>query len=162
MDNIGDNLSREEKIKVLYVDDEQNNLIAFKATFRRTFKVFTALSGEEGLSIVKSEFPEIIITDQRMPNMTGIEFLMHVQEENNASMRILLTGYSDIKAVIDAINKGQVYRYLSKPWNEDEIRTTIESAYEVYRLRKQNAELLNELERVNNQLEFLLRQRLLS
>lgn len=157
MTNISDN-----KISVLYVDDEENNLRSFKATFRRTYKVFTAISGEEGLKILQDNPIEIIITDQRMPEMTGIEFLTKVLEFNKEPMRMLLTGYSDINAVIDSINKGEVYRYLTKPWNEDELKSAIEGAYEVFTLRRENKELLKKLEIANDQLEFLLRQRLLS
>ncbi len=152
----------EQKIRVLYVDDEVNNLKSFKATFRRIFKVYTAESGKEGLELFNTTPIDVLITDQRMPEMSGIELLMAVKEINPEPIRILLTGYSDINAVIDAINKGQVYRYLSKPWQEDELRVTIESAYEVFKLRRENKELLTKLERANNQLEFLLRQRLLS
>lgn len=151
-----------DTIKVLYVDDEEHNLKSFKATFRREFKVFIASSGQEGLEVFKEHEPEIVITDQRMPEMTGIEFLEELQKLNNAPIRILLTGYSDINAVIDAINKGHVYRYLSKPWDTNDLINTILSSYEVYSLRKQNALLLEELDRANQQLEFLLRQRLLS
>jgi response regulator RpfG family c-di-GMP phosphodiesterase len=97
-----------------------------------------------------------------MPHMTGIEFLQEVIKVNSTSMRLLLTGYADISAVIDAINKGQVYRYLTKPWNPDEVRQAIKDSFEIYSLRKQNAKLLKELEIANNQLEFLLRQKLLS
>lgn len=150
------------KISVLYVDDEENNLRSFKATFRRIYDVHTAISGDEGLKILAENPIQVIITDQRMPEMTGIEFLSKVLEIDREPMRMLLTGYSDINAVIDSINKGQVYRYLTKPWNEDELRSAIESAYEVYSLRKENKELLKKLEIANDQLEFLLRQRLLS
>ncbi len=150
------------KINILYVDDEVHNLQAFKATFRRDYNVFIAESGIEALKIFDNQHLDLILTDQRMPEMTGIEFLMEVQKINPEPMRILITGYSDINAVIDAINKGQVYRYLNKPWQEDELRATIESAYEVFRLRRENKELIEKLERANDQLEFLLRQRLLS
>jgi len=152
----------DEKIKILYVDDEVHNLQAFKATFRRTYQVFTAPSGQEGLEIFKKEELNIILTDQRMPEMTGIEFLVEVQKINPEPIRILITGYSDINAVIDAINKGQVYRYLNKPWQEDELKATIEMAFEVFRLRRENKELLEKLKRANEQLEFLVRQSLLS
>lgn len=152
----------EKKISVLYVDDEENNLRSFRATFRRMYDVHVAISGEEGLKILRENDIEVIITDQRMPEMTGIEFLIQVLELNAEPMRMLLTGYSDINAVIDSINKGQVYRYLTKPWNEDELRSAIESAYEVFSLRRENKELLKKLEVANDQLEFLLRQRLLS
>jgi DNA-binding NtrC family response regulator len=157
-------------VRILYIDDEEHNLQAFKANFRRDFKVFTAISGAEGLEIFEKEPGlNIILTDQRMPNMTGIEFLEEVQKLDPEPMRILITGYSDINAVIDAINRGQVYRYLNKPWHYDDLKSTILAAYEVYSLRRQNkslvsdlAEANDDLERVNNQLEFLLRQKLLS
>lgn len=152
----------DNRISILYVDDEENNLRSFRAAFRREYKVHTAISGAEGLKILEDTPIEIIITDQRMPEMSGIEFLTEVLDRNMEPMRMLLTGYSDINAVIDSINKGQVYRYLTKPWNEDELKQAIESAYEVYALRKENKELLKKLEIANDQLEFLLRQRLLS
>ncbi|NVK27190.1 MAG: response regulator [Flavobacteriia bacterium] len=151
-----------DKISVLYVDDEENNLRSFKATFRKIYKVHTAISGEEGIEVLKNNEIQIIITDQRMPEMSGIEFLTKVLDFKKEPMRMLLTGYSDINAVIDSINKGEVYRYLTKPWNEDELKSAIESAYEVFALRKENKELLKKLEIANDQLEFLLRQRLLS
>lgn len=149
-------------ISVLYVDDEQNNLLSFKAAFRREFEVHTAISGQEGLEIVKNEAIDVIITDQRMPNMTGVEFLQKVIPFAPDPMRILLTGYSDINAVVDAINKGEVYRYLTKPWDNDFLKTTIKQAYEVFMLRKENDRLIDELKRANEQLEFYLRQKLLS
>lgn len=152
----------DESIHVLYVDDEVNNLHAFKATFRRDFRVFTAESGAEGMAILSSEPIQVIITDQRMPEMTGVEFLAMVLEKHPDPIRILLTGYSDIQAVIDAINKGQVYHYLSKPWDESQLRNIILKAHEVYTLRKKNKQLINDLERTNEKLEFLLRQQLLS
>lgn len=152
----------EKDVKILYIDDEVHNLQAFKANFRRDFKVFTAESGAEGLEIFKKEDLNIILTDQRMPNMTGIEFLVEAQKINPEPMRILITGYSDINAVIDAINKGQVYRYLNKPWHYEDLKATIMSAFEVFMLRRENKELVRKLERANEQLEFLLRQKLLS
>lgn len=149
-------------IRILYIDDEVHNLQAFRANFRRDFKVLTAESGPEGLEIVRSEELNIILTDQRMPEMTGIEFLVEVQKINPEPMRILITGYSDINAVIDAINRGQVYRYLNKPWHYEDLKATILSAHEVFMLRRENKELIEKLERANEQLEFLLRQKLLS
>lgn len=151
-----------EKIKILYVDDEVNNLQAFKATFRREYKIFLAESGFEARKILENEEIEIIITDQRMPQETGVEFLESIIPEYGEPIRILLTGYTDIQAVIDAINKGQVYHYLTKPWEEDYMRTVVKNAYEVYDLRKRNAQLTKSLLRANDQLEFLLRQNLLS
>lgn len=152
----------ESKINVLYVDDEQNNLISFKATFRIKYNVMVALSGEEAVKILDSKPVDIIITDQRMPNMTGVEFLESILESHPDPMRILLTGYADLNAVIDAVNKGKIFHYLTKPWNEEELDMTIQRAFEVYKLRKDEKELTEKLGVSNAQLEFLLRQQLLS
>ena len=152
----------EKTIKVLYVDDEEHNLKSFKASFRREFEIHIALSGQEGLQILEKEDINVILTDQRMPEMTGIDFLIEANKIKPEPIRILVTGYSDINAVIDAINKGQIYRYISKPWKEEELKQTIRSAYELYNLRRENKDLIGKLERANDQLEFLLRQRLLS
>ena len=94
-----------EKIKVLYVDDEENNLVSFKANFRMDYKVFTAISGEEAMQVLEKQKIDIIITDQRMPNLTGVEFLERVIEKDPEPMRILLTGYADMSAVLDAVNR---------------------------------------------------------
>jgi response regulator RpfG family c-di-GMP phosphodiesterase len=152
----------EEKIKILYLDDEENNLQAFKATFRRDYKIFLAISAIEGEEILAKEEVDLIITDQRMPEKTGVEFLEKIIPTYPKPIRILLTGYTDIQAVIDAINKGQIYHYLTKPWEEDYLRTVIKNAFEVYSLRKENEQLTNALIKANEQLEFLLRQNLLS
>src|SRR5690554_3252481 len=152
----------EKKISVLYVDDEPNNLVSFKATFRLKYDVDTAISGADAIEIIKKKPIEIIITDQRMPEMTGVEFLERVIEINPEPMRILLTGYADMNAVVEAVNKGKIFHYLSKPWSEEELDETIKRAYEVYAERKKIKESFSKLEISNEQLEFLLRQRLLS
>lgn len=152
----------EKKITVLYVDDEQHNLISFKATFRLKFNIITCISGEEALKALKEHQVEVIITDQRMPEMTGVEFLETVLEDFPEPIRILLTGYADINAVVDAINKGKIYKYLTKPWDVKDLEETIESAYETYQERKNDKEYSKKLETFNGQLEFLLRQKLLS
>lgn len=151
-----------KKISVLYVDDEENNLISFKATFRLKYKVFTAISGKEAMDILEKNEVQVIITDQRMPNMTGVEFLEQVLEKYMDPVRILLTGYTDMTTVIEAVNKGKIFHYLTKPWNEEELAQTIERAYEIF-LEKEKIKLMNEkLAISNDQLEFLLRQKLLS
>lgn len=150
------------RINILYVDDEMNNLMSFKATFRLKYNVFTALSGDEAIRIL-NEYPiEVIITDQRMPNMTGVEFLEIVLKTNPEPMRILLTGYADLNAVIEAVNKGKIFHYLSKPWNEEELDMTIKRAYDIYVKRKEEQIITKKLTVSNDQLEFLLRQKLLS
>ena len=107
----------EKNINVLYIDDEPNNINSFKASFRRVFNVFTAESAEEGRKILNTEDIQVILSDQRMPKETGIEFFQSILQSHPDPIRILITGYTDINAVIDAINVGQVYKYLTKPWN---------------------------------------------
>ena len=151
-----------KKITILYVDDEENNLLSFKATFRIKHHVLTALSGDEALKILSSNHIDIIITDQRMPEMTGVEFLEKVLENYPDPMRILLTGYADMSAVVEAVNKGKIFHYVTKPWNEEELDLTINKAYAKYLEKVQLKEMNEKLEGSNDQLEFLLRQKLLS
>lgn len=151
-----------DKINVLYIDDEVANLSAFKASFRREFNVFIADSAEEGRKILDNETIEIILTDQRMPKMTGVEFLQSIIDSYPNPIRILVTGYSDIDAVIDAVNRGQIYKYIAKPWGNESLKDTINKAYEVFSLRAENKELTESLLRANKQLEFMLRQKLIS
>ncbi|RZK61728.1 MAG: response regulator, partial [Pedobacter sp.] len=139
-----------------------HNLSAFAATFRRLYKVFTAESADEGRKILEAEDIQVIITDQRMPKTTGVEFLASILEKYPEPIRMILTGYTDIDAVIDAINKGQVYRYIQKPWMEEDLRINIDKAIEIYTLRKENRELTEKLLVANKQLEFIARQNLLS
>lgn len=150
------------KINILYVDDEQNNLVSFKAAFRIKYNVLTAISGEEAIKILKNNIINIIITDQRMPNMTGVQFLESILDEFPDPIRILLTGYADMNAVIDAINKGKIFHYLTKPWNEEELDLTINRAWDVYKNKMDEQDKKEKLELSNEQLEFLLRQKLLS
>ena len=150
------------KINILYVDDELNNLVSFKAVFRMKYNILTAISGEEAINILRTKEVNIIITDQRMPQMTGVEFLESILDEFPDPIRILLTGYADMNAVIDAINKGKIFHYLTKPWNEEELDITITRANDVYKQKMDEKEMANKLSLSNEQLEFLLRQKLLS
>ncbi|MCW3461815.1 response regulator [Chitinophaga nivalis] len=151
-----------QHIHILYIDDEIHNLNAFKASFRRLYHVVTATSAEEAEKLLEHQEFHVIISDQRMPKTTGIEFFESILEKYPEPIRMLLTGYADINAVVDAINKGQVYKYFSKPWNEEELKHNIEKAFEVYSLRKENKELTAKLLDVNEKLEFLVRQKLIS
>lgn len=151
------------KIKLLYVDDEENNLFSFKATFRLRYDVFIAISAADAVDILKIHHDiALIITDQRMPNMTGVEFLESILDEFPDPIRVLLTGYADINAVIEAVNKGKIFHYLSKPWNEEELELTIQRAFAIYSDKQAEKELNQNLMRTNDQLEFLLRQKLIS
>jgi DNA-binding NtrC family response regulator len=143
------------QIGVLYVDDEINNLNSFKAAFRRDFNIYTAQSAKEGRKVLESEEIGVIITDQRMPVETGIEFLESILPIYPDTIRILLTGFSDINAVMGAINRGQVYKYLVKPWQDDELKMYIQNALELYNLRKENKDLAHKLKLANLELEHL-------
>jgi DNA-binding NtrC family response regulator len=145
---------------VLYVDDEINNLNSFKASFRRDFDIYTAQSAREGRKILDTYEIGVIITDQRMPGMTGIEFLESILTIYPDTIRILLTGFSDMNAVMDAINRGQVYKYLVKPWQDDELKLYIQNALEIYHLRKENKELAYKLQLANMELDMLNRSRI--
>jgi adenylate cyclase len=99
-----------EKFPILYVDDEEHNLISFEATFRKEYKVHTAKSAEEGITIMRGNDIKLVITDQRMPEMTGIQFLEKIAPEFPDTIRMILTGFSDIGVIIEAINSGiQIY-----------------------------------------------------
>ena len=136
----------DQEFNVLYVDDEEHNLISFAATFRKEYKIFTATSGLEGLEIVRNNPIQLIITDQRMPEMTGIEFLEKVIAEYPDVIRMILTGFSDVEVIIEAINSGRVFRYITKPWDENELRMTIENSRQLYDLQENNKKLMNELQ----------------
>jgi class 3 adenylate cyclase len=149
-----------DKPSILYIDDEEDNLIVFKSAFRRFYKVHTAISGEEGLEIFRNENIALVITDQRMPHMTGVQFLQNLPEDKDV-IRMILTGYSDVEAVIDAINTGKVYRYITKPWSKDELKVTLDNAIEAFRLRKTNKKLIQELKLANEYLEQKVLERTL-
>ncbi len=147
----------DEKFNILYVDDEKHNLVAFKASFRRYYNIFTASSAEEGFKILQENEICLIITDQRMPVMTGIQFLEKVIPQYPDTIRIILTGFSDVEAIIGAINTGQVFRYINKPWNENELKMTIDNAIQLYGLQKYNRDILDELQLKINEQEKTLR-----
>lgn len=153
---------KENRIRVLYVDDEPHNLTSFKATFRTRYDVTTAISAADAIVLLGQKEFHVIITDQRMPNMTGVEFLESILDRYPDPVRLLLTGYADLNAVIEAVNKGKIFHYLSKPWNEEELDATILRGFAVYSEKAAEKDITKKLEVSNDQLEFLLRQKLLS
>lgn len=142
----------EEKISVLYVDDEKTNLNMFKANFRSDFDIMLANSGFEALEILKDQTVHVIIADQKMPGMTGVELFENITDKCKDSVRILLTGYTDVDAAVDSINKGKVFRYIKKPWDDQEIRMSIRNAYEVYNTRQKLYLKNKELQKINEEL----------
>ncbi|MCA0446987.1 MAG: hybrid sensor histidine kinase/response regulator [Bacteroidetes bacterium] len=145
----------DNKFNILYVDDEEFNLTSFKAIFRRDYNVFTATSGKLGLEILKQNEIHLIITDQRMPDMTGVEFLESVAEDYMFVRRIIITGFSDIEAIIRAINKGNIYRYITKPWDVNDLKITIQNALNAYKTDRANRDLTIELQLKLNTIEEL-------
>jgi response regulator RpfG family c-di-GMP phosphodiesterase len=117
---------------VLVVDDEEEILFSLHGLLRQEFEVFTAENGAAALDIMRRQVIHVILTDQRMPEMTGVELLQRARGECPEAVRIVFTGYADIKAVIDAINKGQIFRYLTKPWDPDELVAVIRLGCEEY------------------------------
>jgi signal transduction histidine kinase len=133
------------KAGVLYLDDEENNLFSFRALFRRDYDIYTTSSAQEAVNILREKEIHVIFSDQKMAEISGVEFFELVRNEFPDPVRILVTGYADIEAVIDAINRGQVYRYITKPWSEQELRICIYNAREKFdreqELRLKNVEL---------------------
>src|SRR5262249_12065549 len=116
----------------LVVDDEEEILTSLRGLLRTEFNLHTAQSGEEALEIMRRNVIHVILTDQRMPQMTGVELLREARHVCPEAIRIVFTGYADIKAVIDAINQGHIFHYLTKPWDPEELVTVLHQACEEY------------------------------
>jgi len=145
-----------EKIKILCVDDEENVLKALKRLFfDEDYEVITAASAEEGLKILEKEAAQIVISDYRMPHMSGVDFLKEVCIHWPDTVRIVLSGYADVSSIISAINEGQIYKFIPKPWNDSELKVTVSNAIERYFLYKKNHELTLELQKKNEELTWL-------
>lgn len=143
------------KPRMLYVDDEAENLVVFKAAFNKDFEITTVTSALEALALLeKGEEFNIIVSDQRMPEMTGVEFFQKIQEGKDGT-RILLTGYADMQAIIDAVNHGKIYYYCTKPWSREELKLILTKALQFFQLNNKNKLLaklkdkVSELESIN-------------
>lgn len=149
-----------ERVKILFVDDEEGVLNALKRIFVDTdYTVMTATSGESAIKILEENDVQVIVSDYRMPGMNGIELLKIVRKQWNDIVRIILSGYADIGAVIAAINEGHIYKFISKPWNDEDFKITIANAIERYSILKRNKELTETLRERNEQL-FMLNNKL--
>ena len=143
------------KFTILYVDDEVSNLNVFKNTFRRDYNIFTAETAKEGLEILGKVNIDLILTDQRMPEMTGVDFLKKVIQKYPEPNRILITAFTDFNALKSAVNEAKIFQYIQKPWDEKEIKQTIDSALGIYYLKQKNVQLANKLSEKNKELEQL-------
>ncbi len=130
------------KPKVLYVDDEENNLFVFKSAFRRFYDVHTALSASDALLILKENPVDVVISDQRMPEVSGVEFLKNIPDEPE-NIRMILTGYSDVETVIEAFNIEKIYKYIKKPWLKEDLKITIDEAYQKLCLKRNEKGVLD-------------------
>jgi signal transduction histidine kinase len=142
-----------ERGVLLFIDDEEEILKALRRQFRRDYEVFTARSAEEGYRILLENPVQVVISDQRMPGMNGSEFFGKVKNEFPDVIRLLLTGYADVQAVIAAINEGNIFRYVMKPWDPVELSTIVREAFSRYALVMQNRRLFSELQAANEVLE---------
>jgi PAS domain S-box-containing protein len=147
--------------KILIIDDEVEITKSLYRQFKRRYSVFTATNTAEAIAILKTEDIHVIVSDQRMPDMTGVAFFAQIKNDFPDTIKLILTGYSDIEAVIAAINKAQVFRYVTKPWNPEELDWTINEAFEKYELQATNRDLVANLKHANAGLEKKVKDRTL-
>ena len=137
---------------IMVIDDEQSSLNAVHRTLRRQYEVLLSLNGVSALELLKQNEVVVIIADQRMPEMSGVEFFQRALEIRPEAIRILLTGYTDIEAIIRAVNEANIFYYIHKPWEPDELRMIVQRAVEQYQLKQENKRLLEELKKANEKL----------
>lgn len=142
----------QKKISVLYIDDEQGNVNFFKVAFRREYTIYTATSGEEGLKLLKNIQPHVIISDQKMTSMTGVDFFASIKEHYPKPIRILVTGQIEREVLIEALNRGSIFCYIDKPWQENAVHNAVQNAYALYDVRQQLELKIIELEKTNEEL----------
>ncbi|MBK8535713.1 MAG: response regulator [Candidatus Competibacteraceae bacterium] len=137
---------------LLIADDEKEILRSLTLTFEGDYEVFTASSASAALEILQQQNIALVIADQRMPEMTGAELFAKTVQTNPHSIRIILTGYTDTASLVQAINQGHIYQYITKPWDRQELRIIVKRALEKYELSLTNQRLLKELEAANDRL----------
>ncbi|HUS57959.1 MAG TPA: hybrid sensor histidine kinase/response regulator [Planctomycetota bacterium] len=147
-------MTNREKRPLLVVDDEINILHSLYDLFRLDYRVYTARSGPEALRVLEENEVHVVMADQRMPEMTGVEFLAQMKEQYPDIIRLVFTGYADVRAVVDAINQGNVYRYITKPWEPEELKSIISQAMEQYQLLIDRRRLMQELKEANSSLKM--------
>lgn len=140
------------KYSVLYVDDEEINLRSFESAFRKKYNIYTALSAADGLNILENEEIDIILSDQRMPKMTGVEFLKKASAKFPSINRVLITGYTDFNELQTAINDAKIFQYVQKPWKTDNLEGILSEGLRIHELEKNNEKLTVELQQLNKAL----------
>jgi response regulator RpfG family c-di-GMP phosphodiesterase len=145
-----------KKGTLLFIDDEAGILSALKRVLRKSgYDLLTASSAEEALEILKQRPADLIMSDQRMPGMTGVEFFKQVKSLYPDTIRIVLSGYSEVSTIASAVNEGEIYRFITKPWNDEELKLAIAQSFEQHELRNQNRLLLEKIKEKNEELELL-------
>lgn len=158
---------KEGRHTVLFVDDEESILNSLRRLLRKEpYDILTASSGKEGLAVLAGQEVQLVVSDQRMPEMSGIEFLTEVKKNHPDTIRIILSGYTQVNSVMEAVNTGHVYKYLLKPWDNQQLMLELRQALEYYELQQANKRLDRQvveqnrkLKEMNENLENLVRQR---
>ena len=143
----------DRKISILYIDDEEHNLQSFKASFRKQYDITTTISVVEAEEIMEKQEFHVILADQRMPGMTGVQFFEKIRSKFPESIRILITGHTDISAAIDAINKGEVFRFIDKPWDYTYVENAITHAYDIFKTRAELKQRNQDLQKAYEELD---------
>ena len=143
----------DKPIRILYIDDEEHNLHSFKATFRKQWEITTTVSVVDAEELIGKNDFNIILADQRMPIMTGVQFFEKIRDKYPNIIRILITGHTDVGAAIDAINKGEVFRFIDKPWDYTYVENAIQHAFDIYKTREDLKQRNIELQKANEELD---------
>jgi CheY-like chemotaxis protein len=143
--------------RIMIVDDEEAILETMTFTFQDDYEIHTATDARKALEILDEKAPfAVVLTDQRMPDMSGVEFVTEVYQKHPATVRMILTGFSDMEAIIQAINDGHVYAYITKPWEPDHLKQVMKQAVDHYELTLENERLMVDLRRANSFLEAVM------
>lgn len=144
------------KGKILYLDDREHNLVSFKATFRREYEVYTASNSHNAFDLIQTHNIQVVVADFKMPDISGVTFLEQVKFRFPDTIRIMLTGHADLPAVVESINRSEIFRFLAKPWKEDELRKAFDSALQIYSTKKELEEKNAELKKAYVELDRLV------
>jgi two-component system probable response regulator PhcQ len=145
--------------RLLIVDDEENVCRALRRTLRREgYELFFASQPSEALELLKTTKVDLVLSDHLMPNMTGLEFLKLVHDRHPDCLRLMLTGHADMQTAIDAINQGEIYRFLTKPWDDTELKVTLHLAFEQLDLKRENHRLMATVRRQHDLIKTLERE----
>lgn len=147
-----------DKPSVLYIDDEETNVKAFEASFRREFDITATTSLPQALDALSKKEFQVIISDQKMPGVAGTEFLLAISAKYPKAVKVILTAYQDFQVAREALNSGRIFKYMLKPWDRDEIIQTVNLAYELYTLRNERERLIEELLKAQEKMRSMMQE----